>query len=231
MSELGFLNLQSRAESVTADAGPRPAGLAALQAMLIEELECGLLVCDASGSVVFANDAARRELALGRLLAVAGGVLRCVGSANCSFGAALRAAATAARRQLVALERGDDRLLVSLVPLRDGGENLVLVVLGRRSACSALGLEMLGSVYGLTLAERQVLAGLLADRSPRDIARDKGVELSTVRTQIASIRTKLGVRSVEALLLRVAEVPPVAPALRLCVVPGSGGLDRAACGA
>ena len=65
----------------------------------------------------------------------------------------------------------------------------------------------------------------------RDIARTKGVELSTVRTQIASIRTKLGVRSVEALLLRAAEVPPVAPALRLCVVPGSGGLDRAACGA
>jgi DNA-binding CsgD family transcriptional regulator len=36
--------------------------------------------------------------------------------------------------------------------------------------------------------------------------------VSTVRTQISSIRSKLGTRSVEGLLLRAAEMPPMAAA-------------------
>ena len=39
--------------------------------------------------------------------------------------------------------------------------------------------------------------------------------LSTVRTQIQSIRNKLGARNIEGLLLRAAELPPVA--LRLAM--------------
>jgi hypothetical protein len=53
------------------------------------------------------------------------------------------------------------------------------------------------------------------------------VAVSTVRSQVASIRTKLGVHSVEALLHLVAEVPPV-PGARPAgaarpMVPDPGG--------
>ena len=74
---------------------------------------------------------------------------------------------------------------------------------------------MLAGAYGLTLAERRVLGGLVREASAREIAAEHAVALSTVRTQIASIRAKFGARSIDGLLLRVSELPPVAGALRM----------------
>lgn len=69
-------------------------------------------------------------------------------------------------------------------------------------------------LYGLTLAERRVLGGLLAEGAPRQIAAVNGVALSTVRSHIKSIRDKFGVHSIESLLIRAAGVPPVTTAWR-----------------
>jgi DNA-binding CsgD family transcriptional regulator len=116
----------------------------------------------------------------------------------------------------VSVGSGADRLLVSVLPLRGNtGAARVLVVLGRRQPCSELGLEMLAGFHGLTLTERRVMAALLRRCSPREIAQQHGVALSTVRTQIHSIRAKIGTRSIDELLLRAAEVPPGASALRI----------------
>jgi len=110
-------------------------------------------------------------------------------------------------------------------PAQADGQH-VLVMLGRRQPCSELGLEMLAASYGLTLAERRVLGALVREASPREIAAQNAVALSTIRTQIQSIRIKLGARNVEGLLLRAAEVPPVASALR--AVFGGGATQQLA---
>ena len=116
--------------------------------------------------------------------------------------------------------------MVSVLPLSAavGQVAQVLVMLGRREPCSALGLELLASSYGLTLAETRVLAALTHKATPREIAAQNAVAMSTVRTQISSIRAKLDVRSIEGVLLRAAEVPPMASALRMAhesVVPAT----------
>jgi DNA-binding CsgD family transcriptional regulator len=187
-----------------------------LRSMLVDEIGYGLIVCDRHGAVRFANRPARHELDSARLLRLAGDALRCVGSGGTGFEAALKQAALKGRRQLVPLQQGSERLMVSVIPLQmdDSAEALVLVVLGRRGPCSALGVEMLANVHGLTLTERRVLAALLGEVSPREIAKAHGVAMSTVRTQISSIRLKLGVRSIEGLMIRAAELPPVTVALR-----------------
>lgn len=163
---------------------------------VFDEIECGLIVCDAQGVIAVANQAAQHELASQRLAVQRG------------------------RLSLVRLARPGDQLLVSVLPLagRSGERPRALVVLGRRQPCSDLGLEMLAGSYGLTLAERRVLAALVREATPREIARQHAVALSTVRTQISSIRAKFGTRSIEGLLLRAAQVPPVASALRLAAV-------------
>jgi DNA-binding CsgD family transcriptional regulator len=178
-----------------------------LRANLVDEIDCGLIVCDGDGSVRLVNRSAERELASARLLARGRDRLVCHGTASPSL---------EGRRQLVTLSLGNDRLVLLVAPLQPHGDDepLVLVMLGRRGLCSALALEMLSSVHGLTLAERRVLAALLDETAPRQIAKAHGVALSTVRTQITSIRNKLGVRSVEALLVRAGEVPQVPSALR-----------------
>ena len=187
-----------------------------LRTALLDEIALGLIVCDRHGQLQFANPAADQELASERVLRRLGQSLRCAGPASSALDSALRKAATKGVRQLLTLANGGDSLMVAVVPLAmdSGPEPLLMLVLGRRGACSVLGLEMLSSVYGLTLAERRVLCGLVDDVSPRDIAASGGVSLSTVRTQIAAIRTKFGVRNIEGVLIRAAEVPMVPGALR-----------------
>jgi DNA-binding CsgD family transcriptional regulator len=131
-----------------------------------------------------------------------------------------------ARISRLRLVAGGDRLLVSIQPLRapDGGRALALVVLGRRHACSDLGIEMLAVCCGLTLAERRVLSALVRAMPPREIASAYSIAVSTVRTHISSIRGKLDARSIDSLLLRVAEMPPVASALY-----AAGGAVRSVC--
>jgi DNA-binding CsgD family transcriptional regulator len=184
---------------------------------LFDEIECGLIVGDQRGDIRFANHAAQQELASRRLLLGNGNVLRSATGCSGNLEGALRSAVQRGQRSLVHLTRAGDELLVSVQPLRVDGVDapLVLVILGRRQACSDVGLEMLAGSVGLTLTERRVLAALVRRLTPREIASAHAVKLSTVRTQISSLRTKFGARSIEGLLQRVAQMPPVASALRL----------------
>ncbi len=189
---------------------------AALWRSLVDEIDCGVMVCQADSTICFANQAMRHGDPPCDAGHDAAAALRCDARDAACLHAAVLQAATKGRRQLILLAHGPRRRMVSVAPLRLGGvaEPRVLLMLGRRMSCSALAVEMLGAAYALTLAERRVLAGLLADAAPREIAETLGVQLSTVRSQITSIRLKAGVRSIEALLLLAAEVPPLAAVVR-----------------
>ena len=191
--------------------------LAQLAVALFDEIECGLIVCDEHGAIHFANQAAQHEMSSQRLLQRLGDRLSRASGCGGELDTAMRLAAQRGRRSLVRMTQGADQLMVSVLPFQLPGAQAhqVLVVLGRRQPCSELGLEMLAGSYGLTLAERRVLGGLVRQATPREIASAHAVKLSTVRTQISSIRAKFGTRSIEGLLLRTAQVPPVASALRL----------------
>ena len=196
--------------------------LAQLAVALFDEIECGLIVCDEQGAIHFANQAAQHEMSSQRLLQRLGDRL-CRTSGGGELDTAMRLAAQRGRRSLVRMNVGTDQLMVSVLPFQMPGTQAlqVLVVLGRRQPCSELGLEMLAGSYGLTLAERRVLGGLVRQATPKEIASAHAVKLSTVRTQISSIRAKFGTRSIEGLLLRAAQVPPVASALRLAGMPSA----------
>jgi DNA-binding CsgD family transcriptional regulator len=198
---------------------------------LFEEIDYGLLVCDGEARISFANLAARHELAATSLLSLRGDCLRRAAHVSGDLERAVRVAALRGHRCLLRLAKGQERLTISVVPLHLPGSDKqqVLVMFGRRRACSELGLEMLANSYGLTMAERRVLAGLLSEANPREIAAEFGVALSTIRTQISSMRSKLNARNIEGLLLRAAEVPPVTSALRLarCAPPKAAFLTAA----
>jgi DNA-binding CsgD family transcriptional regulator len=185
---------------------------------LLDEIDSGLIVCDGYGQVRFVNQAARQELAAGVVLQRVDGALRRAPQAEGDLESALREASRHRRRSLVRLsgEREEHRLMVSVQPLELPGEEPghTLVMLGRRVPCSELGLELLAGSFGLTLAERRVLGALMREATPREIAREHAVAMSTVRTQITAIRNKLGTRRLEGLLLRTAQLPPLTCALR-----------------
>jgi len=177
----------------------------------MDQIDCGLVAADAEGQVLHANRAARRELKSARVLRVAGKHLSCAAGHQAELALALHQAAVKKCSRLLWLGEGDERLMLVAMPVRrdSGARPTALLMLGRRSLCSPLGLEMMSMRHGLTLAERRVLRALVASQSAREIATEHGVALSTVRTQIQAIRQKVGVRNIEALLLRAAQVPPV----------------------
>ena len=179
---------------------------------LVDQIECGLVVCDSRGRLLHANRSARREMNDGRVLRLAHDALQVDPDSHADLAAALHDAAIRQRSRLLWLGVDDQQLMIVVRPIAIegvGNAQTALIVLGRRDLCSPLGLEMLAIRHGLTLAERRVFRGLIANRSAREIANAHGVCLPTVRTQIQSVREKVGVRSIDELLLRAAQVPPV----------------------
>ncbi len=185
--------------------------LSRLLTVLMDRIECGVLACGPDGELYHANVAGRRELERGRLLHVAGDRVRSNAASQAQWLAALRDASARMRSRLVDIDDGGERVMIALMPVHVDGlaSPACLAMLGRRAVCSPLGLEMLSSSRGLTFAERRVFGALVGNHTAREIAASHGVAVATVRTQIQAVRDKLGVRSIDALLLRAAEVPPV----------------------
>lgn len=111
-----------------------------------------------------------------------------------------------------AIDRGLRRWLTlggqafAVVPL---GESGALVIGGRSSLCQALSIDGFARQCGLTSSEAQVLHALCAGQSPTQIARERGVKLSTVRTQLGALRTKVGASDIRAVVRLVATLPPM----------------------
>lgn len=126
--------------------------------------------------------------------------------ANAADTAALAEAAAAAINQGLRRWVKLGKQPFSLVPLRAGG---ALLIGGRSSLCQALSIDGFARQCALTSSEAQVLHALCAGQSPAQIARERGVKLSTVRTQLGALRSKVGVGDMRALVRLVATLPPM----------------------
>lgn len=129
---------------------------------------------------------------------------------------AVHAACWRGCRRLLMVGKGPHRASVSIVPLRavQANPSAVLVILGKRVVCETLSMAGFCHAHGLTLAENRVLSELCAGTPPKETARRLGVSITTVRTQIQSMRMKTGAPSIGALLARVATLPPLRGVLR-----------------
>ena len=86
--------------------------------------------------------------------------------------------------------------------------------MGKRQMCGGLSVQWFARSHGLTLAETRVLEALSEGLQPSDIAARHGVGISTIRSQIGSIRSKTRSDSIGALVRQVAVLPPLVGALR-----------------
>lgn len=189
---------------------PDHSGLRALARML-DVVDYGILQVVEDGCVLFANQAARAEMNDDHPLQLLGQNLR----ARCPRDVVRLHAALSG-----ALQRGMQAMLklgattghavhVAVVPLTDTGQPTAVIVLGRRRVCEDLSSDAYARQHGLTAAESRVLRHLCAGDRPQDIADMVGVKLSTVRTQIGSIRAKTDSRDIGAIVQLVARLPPL----------------------
>jgi DNA-binding CsgD family transcriptional regulator len=186
-------------------------------AAALDELDYGIVVLFGDMRVVHANEAALAELDDCHPLQVTGGELRARLARDVApLHEAVMAAATRGIRKLLTLGKDGQRGSVSVIPLEaaNAGPRAVLVVLGKREVCESLSVQGFARSYGLTGAETRVLLALCDGTPPARTAQQLGVAVSTVRSQIGSMRQKTGAESIRALVRQIAVLPPVKGALR-----------------
>jgi DNA-binding CsgD family transcriptional regulator len=192
--------------------------LADLLSASLNEIDYGLLLVAEDGQALHVNHAARAELDDAHPLQMLGRTLRARASRDVApLVEALGAACGRGLRRMLALGEGAHRVSVAVVPLApQGGAHCgtALLMLGKRQVCEDLSVDGFARAHQLSPAETQVLKALCRGERPTAIALRHGVALSTVRTQVGSIRAKTGTESIGALVRRVAVLPPMVGALR-----------------
>ena len=191
--------------------GLLPTPSAGLLTAMLDTLPTGLLLCAASGHVQVSNEAARRELnsAQSLMLDAQGALVAVSATAKAGLNKAIAAAVLQRRHTILDVGAAGAPLLLAVVPLpaSAGAHEGALVLLGRHRVCSELALHLVGQLYGLTACEREVLEGLLAGRTVREMATARGREMSTLRAQMAAILGKIGKRRMEDVVRHVALMP------------------------
>jgi DNA-binding CsgD family transcriptional regulator len=186
-------------------------------ALMLDEVDYGMLLVGDDRVVLHANHVARAELDSDHALQLLGAELRVrLPQDVAPLHAALAEARERGLRRLVSLGAAQQRVSVAVVPLPTaaGEEVLTLLMFGKRCVCEALSTHWFAREHGLTPAEARVLGGLCAGHLPIDIAGQQGVAISTVRAQIGAIRVKTGTSSISALVRQMAVLPPLVGALR-----------------
>lgn len=183
-----------------------------LLACALDELDYGILLLDGQGQVLHLNHRARQMLEGTHALQLLATQLRTRDPRDsATLQDALQAAAGRGLRKLLAFGKGGGRQLAALVPVEPG---VAALMLGKDRVCEDLSIQAFARTYALTAAETRVLIALGAGARPTEIAREQGVKLSTVRTQIGAIREKTGAEGITALVRLVAALPPMMGALR-----------------
>lgn len=183
----------------------------------LDELDYGMVVLSDDMNVVHCNEAASVELDDCHPLEVSNNELRARLARDVApLHAAVESAARRGLRKLLTLGKDEHRASVSVIPLTasETGARAVLIVFAKRAVCETLSIQGFARDYGLTDAETRVLVALCNDLPPTRVARQSGVAISTVRSQIGSLRHKTGAASIRALVRQVAVLPPIKGVLR-----------------
>jgi len=185
---------------------------------MLDEIDYGLLLVTGEGQLRYANQLALNELGSGGPLQMAGEHLCLHADGEAHRLHVALADAMRGRRTLVNLGHNGHALPVAVIPLAGSddaaAEHLALLVFNKRASCAALTIDFYARSNGLTATESTVLVHLSQGLKPKAIARVQGVALSTVRSQISSIRSKTRTASIGELTACVAVLPPFAPAVK-----------------
>lgn len=223
MEQLAYRN-SSSPEGTVAGPGASPPVWQWLAGAL-DELDYGIVVLHEGTRMVHVNDAAQVELDELHPLQRVGNELRARLARDVApLHEAVTAAATRGMRRLLTVGEETHRTSISVVPLEsaDDGPRAVLIVLGKREMCESLSVQGFARIHHLTGAEVRVLKELCSGVPPAQIAALLGVAISTVRSQIGSMRAKTGAESIRALVRQVAVLPPVKGVLRRHAMPIAG---------
>nr|WP_315229525.1 helix-turn-helix transcriptional regulator [uncultured Albidiferax sp.] len=195
---------------------PEPSDTLILMQCVLEQMDYGLaLVHMATRQIRFANRLAHDGLngpgSLRSGLCVVDGRLNTLLRTDTpQLDHALVRAQTGVRA-LISLGGEDCTTSVALVPLNaPGAAPYALLVFAKQQLCDSSTMALFARERGLTSAESNVLASVCSGMRPTEIATHHGVQISTVRSQLRSIRIKTRCDTIRQLVETVSILPPMA---------------------
>lgn len=165
----------------------------------LERWECGLIVCDADGQVMWRNQRAHGALDCGGGLRLRNGqLLASSTSAQQRLSTALRHQVGRRAPSFIALDVGGCRWQLAVQELDSAGwaqtDTLLLIAFTGDQPVGVIPAESLATLFELTLAESRLASALVAGVTLEEYAARRGVEVSTVRYQLKQVLAKTGVR-------------------------------------
>jgi DNA-binding NarL/FixJ family response regulator len=184
---------------------------------ILDCIQIGAMAVGTGMRVSFANRAAVRECSRLALLRIEDAQMAVLALSSDSDQARLAKAVEGAHTghwSLVRLGAGATTISIAVFPLchaERGTGPLALLLFGLNQNQEPLAIQLYARSCGLTPAETRVLLGLSEGLVPKQIASKHEVLLSTVRTQISSIREKTGTRRLGDLMQALVSLPPIMP--------------------
>lgn len=186
--------------------------------LAMDEIDHAILLLDREGRVVHRNYLATVELDATHPLQVQDRELLARNARDIELlQRTLKAARDQGIRRLINLRHGCEQIAVSVVPLGAASSTddvLTLVMVGKRRLFDEVTALSFARCHGLSAAEARIVHGLCNGQAPGELAEQAGVKISTVRTQISSIRHKTSATDITTLVRLVAALPPMASVLR-----------------
>jgi len=180
---------------------------------VIDGLDCGVLIVDQNGRILFLNRLAKAILDRADGLASRAGTLRVKsgGDRRLVWAMAIAASRRDAGFDAFEVARSDGasyRIAVS--PWSFLGSSCALITIDDPKADQSPAADLAARLYGLTSAETAVLKALLKGLSPEEAAEQRAVSLATVRTQVQHLLRKTDTRRISEMLVLVARLARVA---------------------
>ena len=197
--------------------GTRPwlAGVPERDAVLtaaLDALNVCIVICDRSTRVLFANAAARNSPLRFR-------------------GRTIHAATPEETRQLTALieeaaagaewgamclsgrngEGGSPALIRPLDASETGRKGLALLVLGARDVSPWINETTLSKLYQLSHTQASIAIAIFQGQSAEEIASERGIRISTVRTHLAAVFQRTRSKTQRDLIRLIGSLPPLLP--------------------
>lgn len=194
-------------------AGARTIGADSLLAGVLDELDYGVMLLNAAGGLVHANDAACMLLERADVFSLVDAYPLPTDANQRRRWRALLEACAGKERRMDIFVSSRASLSVAVVPIAAASgiaePATMLATFGRQRTCEPISLNAFARAHRLSATETRVLASLAAGHSPTRIADEHSVAISTVRTQIKQILAKTGGESIRDLLRQTSTLAPM----------------------
>ena len=190
-----------------------------LYSAALGSLTFGTVICDAQSQIAFANPAAEALASTGAgiVLGRRGRGLTAINPAETrSLATLVHATARGGPGGVLRLsaQDGTTSLLVLVTPMPrplrgDFTPGYALVSLRSASDRPAFVEATLTSLFRLSPAQAQIALAVYSGKTPEEIALQRGIKISTLRTHLAEIFARTGAESQRELVRLLASMPPV----------------------